>query len=83
MPKLRQTKRASEYLQLRPYRAIVAPRLRPQKERDQIAYGAKGQNRIRMAPKPAPSRARNVAFIVAMLLVVFAAAVWLARFRVR
>lgn len=74
MPKSRQT-RASEYLQLRPYRAISAPKLRPQKERDQIAYGGRKQNRISILAKPIPSR---ILFLVlAFLVIALAVGFWI------
>jgi len=82
MPKLRQ-KRASEYLQFHPYRAIVAPKLRPQSERDQLADGGRKQNRISISPKAIRSRIRIGVLIVAVLLIVLAASVWMTLSRLR
>ena len=67
-----------EYLQLRPYRAIAVPKLRPQSERDQLAFGARKQIRISISQKGSSSRGRIVAVIVAFLLIVVAVSVWMA-----
>jgi hypothetical protein len=75
-------KTESEYLQLRPYRAIAAPKLRSQKERDQIAYGARGLAPGGLTVKnPRSSRATNrIPYLVVTALVTILGLLWLFHF---
>ena len=81
MPTLRR-KRESEYLQLRPYRTIAAPKLRPQKERDQIAFGAVRRTPIGLTVKgPRASRLGNrIPYVLVAVLLAVLGLLWLFHF---
>ena len=68
-------KQKSDYLQFRPYRAIVAPKLRPQRERDRLAYRARKQNRLSKSSTPTRARSRILFFVV--FLIVLAICCWM------
>jgi len=71
-------KQQPDFLQFRPYRAIVAPKLRPQSERDNLSYGVKKQDRFRPLSRPQRSQNRNGGFIAAIVLIVAALLIFLA-----
>jgi hypothetical protein len=81
MPTLRR-KRETEYLQLRPYRAIAAPKLRSQKERDQIAFGARRHTPIGLTVKSSRSSrlTSRTLYLVVAALVTILGLLWLFHF---
>ena len=71
-------KKESDYLQFTPYRPIGAPKLRPQKERDQIAFGARVRTPIRLAPKTPYTRRQpsRILYVVLALVVILFGLLW-------
>ena len=76
---MRQAGKQSDYLQFQPYRAIVAPKLLPQKARDQLSLKARTPTPIfsqKAISDSSRRRTRIIGAVLALLgLVVIAAAV--------
>jgi hypothetical protein len=67
----------SDYIHLRPYRAIVAPKLVPQKERDRLSYGTRRQSSPRAVDQPTSFRGLIVGAGLVLAAMVLALLWWL------